>query len=93
MNIPMITFNAGELSPLIDSRSDVKKYSSGCRDLDNMIPRIYGSAERRPGTKYIASTKNSSETIRLVAFQYSDTIAYICEFGPDYIRFFYDGSW
>jgi hypothetical protein len=57
-----------------------------------MLPRIYGSAERRPGTMYIASTKNSSETIRLVSFQYSDTIAYICEFGPEYIRFYYDGA-
>jgi len=92
MNIPIISFNAGELSPQIDSRSDVKKYSSGCRDLDNMLPRIYGSAERRPGTKYIASTKNGDEKIRLVSFQYSDTIAYICEFGPDYIRFFYNGG-
>ena len=57
-----------------------------------MLPRIYGSAERRPGTKYIASAKNHSEKIKLVAFQYSDTIAYMCEFGPDYVRFYYDGG-
>lgn len=95
MNISIKSFNAGELSPQIDSRSDVKKYTSGCRDLDNMLPRIYGSAERRPGTKYIGATKVVKEIyqkVRLVAFQYSDTIAYICEFGPDYIRFFYDGA-
>jgi len=92
MDIPIKAFNAGLLSPQIDSRSDVKKYSSGCRTLDNMIPRIYGSAERRPGTKYIAPTKNGTEKIRLVSFQYSDTIAYICEFGPDYVRFFYNGG-
>lgn len=95
MNEAIISFNTGELSPQIDSRSDVKKYSSGCRDMDNMLPRIYGSAERRPGTKYIASTKIVNDVyqkVRLVAFQYSDAIAYICEFGPDYIRFFYDGG-
>lgn len=95
MNEAIISFNSGELSPQIDSRSDVRKYKSGCRDLDNMLPRIYGSAERRPGTKYIASTKivdNVYQKVRLVAFQYSDTIAYICEFGPDYIRFYYDGG-
>lgn len=55
-NIPILSFNAGELSPKIDARSDVEKYSSGCRDMDNMLPLIYGAAERRPGTKYIAAT-------------------------------------
>jgi len=91
-NIPLLSFNAGVLSPQIDARSDVRKYASGCRTLENFIPRIYGSAERRPGTKFIGSVKNASETSRLVAFQFSDTIAYILEFGPEYIRFFFDGG-
>jgi hypothetical protein len=91
-NIPIISFNAGELSPQIDARTDVAKYSSGCRTMENMLPRIYGSAERRPGTKYVASVKTASQRVNLVAFQYSDTIAYICEFGPEYIRFYYDGA-
>jgi len=91
-NIPLISFNAGVLSPQIDARSDVGKYSSGCRTLLDFIPRIYGSVERRPGTKYIGDVKNASEKSRLVSFQYSDTIAYISEFGPQYIRAFYDGG-
>ena len=52
-NIPIISFNSGELTPQIDARSDVDKYSNGCRHLENMLPRIYGSAERRPGTQFI----------------------------------------
>lgn len=91
-NIPLLSFNAGELSPLIDARSDTKKYSSGCRTMRNMIPRIYGCAERRPGTKYIASSKNSSEVAKIISFQYSDTIAYQMEVGPEYIRFYYNGA-
>lgn len=92
-NIPLLSFNAGELSPQIDARSDVKKYASGCRTLENFIPRIYGSAERRPGTQFIGSVKDATEgKSRLVSFQYSDTIAYILEFGPSYIRFFYNGG-
>ena len=91
-NVPLLSFNAGVLSPQIDARSDVAKYASGCRTLSNMIPRIYGSAERRPGTQFIGSVKNASEKSRLVSFQYSDTIAYIAEFGPEYIRFFFDGG-
>ena len=93
MNIPLLSFNAGVLSPQIDARSDVAKYASGCRTLDNFIPRIYGSAERRPGTKFIGSVKDADTgKSRVVSFQYSDTIAYILEFGPEYIRFFFDGG-
>ena len=54
VNLPITTFNAGELSPLIDARTDLEKYASGCRTLENMLPRIYGPVERRPGTIYIA---------------------------------------
>ncbi len=92
-NVPLLSFNAGVLSPQIDARSDVAKYASGCRTLDNFIPRIYGSAERRPGTKFIGSVKDATVgKSRVVAFQFSDTIAYILEFGPEYIRFFFDGG-
>ena len=91
-NIPIVSFNAGRLTPQIDARVDIEKYSSGARDLDNFIPRVYGSAEFRPGTKYIADAKNSDQVVRKVAFTYSDEIAYECEFGEDYIRFFYDGA-
>ena len=91
-NIPLLSFNSGELSPQIDARSDVAKYASGCRVLENLIPRIYGSAERRPGTKFIGSVKIASQKSRLVSFQFSDTIAYILEFGPEYIRMFFDGG-
>ena len=31
------SFNAGELSPYMDARSDVEKYASGCRTLENFI--------------------------------------------------------
>lgn len=91
-NIPILSSNAGELSPQIDERVDIEKYSSGCRNLDNFIPRVYGSAERRPGTKYIADAKNAGLKVRMVPFQFSDSIAYMCEFGESYIRFFFDGA-
>lgn len=91
-NVPVLSFNAGKLSPQIDARTDVAKYTSGCRDLENLIPRVYGTAERRPGTKYIGTAKNSDMTVRMEEFIYSDSIAYICEFGEEYIRFFYDGA-
>lgn len=56
-NIPIISLNGGEFSPLIDARSDIEKYSSGCRKLENFLPRIYGAIERRPGTKFVKKAK------------------------------------
>jgi len=91
-NVPILSFNSGEASPKIDARSDVEKYSSLCRHLENMLPLIYGCAERRPGTKYIYGVKTNSKKVRLVPFIYSATVAYMVEFGDLYARFYYDGA-
>lgn len=91
-NIPIISFNAGEQTPQVDARSDVAKYSSGCRIMQNMIPRIYGPAERRPGTKYIYTAKSGSVKMKMVDFQYSDTITYPIELGNQYMRFYFGGA-
>lgn len=91
-NIPLISFNAGELTPKIDARSDIEKFSAGCRTLENMIPLIYGCAERRPGTEFIYESKNTDEAVRLEPFVYSSDVAYVLEFGNLYIRYYYDGA-
>ena len=57
-----------------------------------MIPRVYGSAERRPGTKLIATAKDADLKVRMEDFIYSDSIAYQLEFGESYIRFYYNGG-
>ena len=43
------SFNAGELSPLMDSRVNVEKYEAGCRKLRNFILHTHGPVFRRPG--------------------------------------------
>ena len=58
-NIPIINLNGGLYTPLIDARSDIEKYVSGCRKLDNFIPRIYGAIERRPGTRFVKAAKGN----------------------------------
>lgn len=87
MRYPMLSFNSGELSPLTDCRSDVDKYVSGCRTLENMIPRIYGPAERRPGTQYIDTTVDGA---RLIPFIYSNSIAYMILMENAKAYFYYD---
>ena len=85
-------FNSGELSPLLEGRSDIKKYYSGCRTLENMVVLPHGGVTKRPGTYYVASAKSSAAASRLVAFEYSVIQAYILEFGHEYIRFYKDGG-
>ena len=85
--------NAGELSPLMDMRIDQEKYQMGCRTMENFYPLIYGGAERRPGTYYVGSSKDSigqasTAKVRLYDFVYSVDQAYIIEFGNQYIRFY-----
>lgn len=82
------SFNAGELSPKMFSRNDVSQYTKGCRKLENFIVTPYGSVEKRPGTKFISQAKYPEKAVRLVRFAFSRDIAYLCEFGDRYIRFF-----
>lgn len=88
-----LNFNGGEISPLLFRRYDLDVFSRGCRQMQNMIPRKYGNAEKRNGTQYIASTKyGSGKNARLVTFSYSTDVVFFLEFGDRYIRFFTDGG-
>ena len=49
------SFNAGELSPLMDARVDEAKHPFSCRIMENFLPKIYGGAFRRPGTMYLGT--------------------------------------
>ena len=89
-NIGVISLNAGKLTPLIDVRSDVEKHASGCRILNNMIPRIYGPVERRPGTKYIADVDDHDVKSRMIPFIFSSTIAYKLEFSDQIINVYFE---
>ena len=84
-------FQAGELSPRIEGRIDLQKYSSGAQTLQNMLVFPQGGITRRPGTYYAGSSKNGGK-VRLINFEFSDTQAYVLEFGANYIRFFKDGE-
>ena len=81
-------FNAGELSPLIDGRVDAQKYNNGARIMENFYPTVQGPAARRPGTRYVAGTKNQNQRSWLVPFEFSANQNFVLEFGDNYIRFY-----
>ena len=91
-NVPVISMNAGKMTPLIDARSDTQKYSSGCRELNNFIPRIYGPVERRSGTKFIARCEDDDVKSKMVPFIFSSTIAYDIEFSALKMNVYFAGS-
>lgn len=88
----LVSFNAGELSPLMSARADISQYSSGCQKLENFLVTPYGSIMRRPGTQHLASAKFADKKCRLIPFIYSTEQNYILEFGEGYIRFFANGE-
>jgi len=89
-NLPVITLNSGKLTPLIDARSDVEKYGGGCRELQNMIPLVYGPVTRRPGTLRVANCYDHDVKSRMVKFIYSSTIAYKLEFSNKILNVYYE---
>lgn len=81
------SFNAGEFSPVMESRVDIPKYASACKRLDNFFPMVQGPAVRRGGFRFIGEVKNSAQRTWLVRFEFSRTDSYQLEFGNQYIRF------
>lgn len=86
------SFNAGELSPLGQARVDIDKYKSACDILENAIPQVLGPARKRPGTRFVRRTKDSTKSTRLIPFQFSETQAVAMEFGNFYIRLHTNGG-
>lgn len=87
---PITNFNAGEFSPLMAARSDLKYYNSACKRLRNFVPTVQGPARNRPGTKFVREIKDSTSRTWLRRFVFSKTQAYIIEFGNLYCRFYTD---
>lgn len=85
-------FTAGEVSTLLLGRVDVQKYFNGVQKLENFIVKPQGGITRRSGTRYLATTKDSTKKSILLDFRFSNSDAFILEFGNLYIRFFKNGA-
>jgi hypothetical protein len=85
-NLLVTALNAGELSPYMDARTDVEKYRTGCRQLENMIVLPYGGVYRRAGTEYLGEAKLGNKRCRLIGFNFSVTTRFVLELGDQYIR-------
>jgi hypothetical protein len=82
------SFNAGELSPRLEGRTDFDKYHAGCYKLRNFIPLVQGPAERRPGSHLVAAVKQVLDRTWLVPFSFNTQQSYVIEMGNSYARFY-----
>jgi hypothetical protein len=86
------SFAGGELSPEMFGRIDDVKFQTGAAKMRNFIATPQGPAENRPGTQFVAETKDSTKRARLIPFTYSTTQTMVLEVGDRYIRFHTQGA-
>ena len=82
-----LSFNSGQLSPLMKYRIDVEKHSMGCETMENVLVRPKGLAYKRPGTEFIDNSLVENN-VRLIPFEFSSDDAYVLEFTDKSIGFF-----
>lgn len=83
-------FTSGQLSPLMNRRSDFTAYQNGASILQNFTVLPQGGITRRPGSLFVAEVKDSTKKTRLIPFRFSLTQAYVVEAGNTYMRFYTD---
>ncbi len=88
----VLAFNGGIFSPELEGRTDLTKYGSACRIMQNFVPRIAGAARKRSGTRFVNEVKTSANVTRLVSFEFGTTQAYVLEFGNLYMRVYRNGG-
>ena len=79
------SFNAGEISVLMEGRTDFPRYNSSAKTLENWIIHTQGGITRRWGTRFVKACKVNTAT-RLIPFVVDGVTWYVLEFGVDYIR-------
>lgn len=85
-------FTSGWLSKSLLGRTDITRYFNGVGELENYIVTKRGGIIPRPGTIFVADTKDQDSRVRLIPFVFSTDEAYIIELGDNYARFYKDNA-
>src|SRR6516164_5450482 len=84
------SFNGGEWAPALYGRVDLGKYHTGAALLRNFFVDYRGGATTRPGSRFVQRARSTN--FRLIPFVASFSVTYLLEFGPGYVRFYYQGA-
>lgn len=82
-----VNFASGELSPLVDARSDLKVYKQSASRIQNYIALPQGSAEFRSGFQFVSHTR-LYQNARFIPFQFNDQQSYLIEVTNQRFRFY-----
>lgn len=84
----LAAFNAGEFAPQMEGRVDIEKYQIASHIQQNFIALKQGASMFRAGTAFVQPVKNSANKTWLRRFEFSQTQAFLLEFGGGYVRFY-----
>lgn len=86
------SFTAGEISPSLQSRADLTKYSAGLNLCENFLIRSQGGAYSRPGLRYITPQGDHTKKGRLIPFSFNTEQTYMLLFEDLKMRVIKDGG-
>src|SRR3990167_949451 len=87
LQVLLNSFVAGEVTPRLRGRGDLAKDNAACECLHNYLVLPQGGITRRPGTKFVAEVKISTDgCVRLLRLEPSSVSSYVLEFGCLYMR-------
>ena len=84
------SFSAGEFSPRLLGRHDLKQYQDAVKTMKNFVPLVHGGAKARTGTRFVAEVRDSTHEARLLPFIFSESISTLLVFNNDFIQFVRD---
>lgn len=82
-------FSAGELSPRLLGRTDLRVFENGAARLRNVFIHPTGGLSRRPGLRFVDRARGPG---RLVAFEFSTEQAYLLVFSDHAVDVYRDGA-
>lgn len=86
--------SAGELTPGVWGRTDLKKYSDGTTTCRNFFSNYRGGVTSRAGLAYVGTCKQQyPNPPRDIPFQFSLNQGYVLEFGDHYLRIKSNGAY
>jgi len=88
INVVKTNFTAGEISPRLLGRGDLRAYDNGASKLRNVFIHPTGGLTRRNGLRYVAKARGHG---RLVAFEFNVQQVYLLVFTDKYIEVYRNG--
>ena len=70
-------FNGGEISPWLEGRIDLPKYTYSAAKMLNFIPQVEGGVKRRGGSHFVAPVKEVDAVLFKIVPTPSEAIVYI----------------